>query len=316
MVPYKKKIALIFGISGQDGIYLSKLLINKNYTVIGTSRKNRNKISNFQRIGISKKIKVYKINPKNENEVKKIIKLTRCNEIYYFSGISSVSYSFNNLEETLFVNTKGLINILESCRIINKKIKIYNASTGECFGSSKKSFDENSSFSPNSPYALSKIVNSYLAKNYRDNLGMWVVNGFSFNHDSPFRPNSYILKKISNYLKTKPKKKLEVGNINIRRDWSWAPEHVSFIYKIMQLKKPEDFIIGTGHSETLKNLINYFFEKFNIKRNKIMINKKFIRRNDIKNSSSNPKKLKKKFNMLPATGVKTIVDNMINNKFF
>ena len=316
MVSYKKKIALIFGISGQDGIYLSKLLIDKNYTVIGTSRVKRNNISNFKKVGITKTIKIYKINPQNENEVKKIIKLTHCNEIYYFSGISSVSYSFKHPEETLIANTKGIINILESCRLINKKIKIYNAATGECFGSSKKSIDENSPFLPNSPYALSKTVNSHIVKNYRDNLGMWVINGFSFNHDSPLRPKNYILKKISDYVKRRPNKKLEVGNINISRDWSWAPEHVNFIYKIMQLNKPEDFIIGTGHSEKLKNLINHFFILFNIKKNNIKINKKFIRKDDIKFSCSNPKKLKKKFNAIPVINVKTIINNMISDKFF
>ena len=313
---YKKKVALIFGISGQDGIYLSKLLIDKNYRVIGTSRTKRNQISDFKKVGIKKKISIHKVNPQNEKAVMEIIKKTQCNEIYYFSGISSVSYSFQHPEETLMANTRGIINILESCRQIDKKIKIYNASTGECFGSSKKAFDENSKFSPNSPYALSKTLNSYIVKNYRDNLGMWVVNGFSFNHDSPLRPKNYILKKISNYVKVKPKKKLEVGNINISRDWSWAPEHVNFIYKIMQLNKPEDFIIATGNSRILKNLINHFFKSFNIKRNNIKINKKFFRKNDIKFSNASPKKLKKKFNIIPNTNVETIINNMINNKFF
>ena len=313
---FKKKVALIFGISGQDGIYLSKLLIDKNYTVIGTSRIKRNKISDLKKVGITKKINIHKINPQNKKEVQKIIKLTRCNEIYYFSGISSVSYSFKHPEETIIANTRGIINILESCRMISKKIKIYNASTGECFGSSKKSINENSTFLPNSPYALSKTINSYIVKNYRDNLGMWVVNGFSFNHDSPLRPKNYILKKISNYVKIKPKTKLEVGNINISRDWSWAPEHINFIYKIMQLKKPEDFIIGTGHSQTLKKIINHLFKSFNIKTNNVKINKKFFRRNDIKFSNANPKKLKKRFNIIPSTNVETIINNMIDNKFF
>ena len=313
---YKKKKALIFGISGQDGTYLTRLLIKKNYTIFGTSRKKISKVNNFIKIKIKKKIKIFKVDPQKIKEVLRAIRISKCNEIYYFSGISSVSYSFSHSEETIRSNTLGFLNILESVRLINKKIKIYNALTGECFGSSNEAFDENSNFNPQSPYALSKVINAYLAINYRNNLGIHVVNGFSFNHDSSLRPDHFILKKIANYIKNKkPLRKLEVGNINISRDWSWAPEHVDFIYKIMQLKKSDDYIIGTGKSVRLKNIIYYFFRKFNIKKSMLVINKKYIRKHDIINSKSNPKKLKKIFKKLPKTDVFDLVNNLVNEKF-
>lgn len=316
---YKRKTALIFGISGQDGSYLTRLLIKKKYNVIGTSRKKITKVKNFIKLKIKKKIKIYKVDPQKINEVLKVIKISKCNEIYYFSGISSVYYSFNHLEETIRSNTLGFINILESVRLINKKIKIYNALTGECFGSSNKAFDENSDFNPQSPYALSKVINAYLAKNYRDNLGIYIINGFSFNHDSSLRPNHFILKKIANFIKSNQKKslrKLEVGNINIKRDWSWAPEHIDFIYKLMQLKKSDDYIIGSGKSFKLKNIINYFFRKLNINKSMLVINKKYIRKNDIIESKSSPKKLNKIFKKLPKTNVLDLVNNLVSDKLF
>lgn len=312
---YKKKVALIFGITGQDGAYLSKLLLDKKYKVIGTSRHQKANLINLKKIGVNKNIKIVRLNPKNKMSVKKLLSSTIIDEIYYFSGISSVSYSHKFPEKTLYENTIGLINILESCRAIKRKIKIYNASSSECFGSSLKKINEKSNFSPVSPYALSKVINSLLIKNYRDNLKIWAVNGYSFNHDSILRPKHFILKKIANYLKSNKKKKLNIGNINIKRDWGLASEHIGFIYKIMQLRTPEDFVIGTGKSESLKSVINFYFKKYKIKQNNLKINKKYIRKNDIMFSTSDPRKIKKIFDRKPNSNAKIIIDKMINGKF-
>lgn len=313
---YKKKIALIFGITGQDGVYLTKLLLDKGYKVFGTSRYIRKNFLKFKFLEIKQNVKIYKINPNDINEVKKCIKLSKCNEIYYFSGISSVAFSNKFLEKTLNDNIKGLTNILEICRTINNKIRIYHASSSECFGSSRNKINENSDFSPNSPYALSKVINSYLIQNYRNNLNLWAVNGFTFNHDSNLRPNNFVLKKIANYIKSKHKKKLKVGNLNIIRDWGLASEYVEFMYKIMQENEPEDYIIGKGKSENLKSVINYYFKKYNISTKKIKIIKDLIRKNDIKLSYSDPKKLKKKFNKLPTSNVRVVINKMLNNEFY
>lgn len=312
---YKNKRALIFGISGQDGVYLTKILIEKKFKVFGTSRIKKNIDKKLIKINIKDNIKIFKVNPEKFNEVQNVIKKSNCDYIFYFSGISSVFYSLSNEDKTINTNTLGFVNILEACRIINPSIKIYNAVSSECFGSSKKRADENSDFMPKSPYALSKVINAYLARNYRENLGMFVVNGFSFNHDSVFRPNGYILKKISDYMRNNSKKKLRVGNINIIRDWGWAPEHMEYIYKVMQLKKSDDYIIGTGRSYKLKDLILHFFKKLKIDKKNLVINKKFLRKNDVKVSKSNPLKLKKKFKHLPDTDAFGLIENLINNKY-
>ena len=311
---YMKK-ALIFGISGQDGAYLAKLLIKKKYLVYGTVRRIK-KLVNFNRLQISKKnYKIFKINPSNFTEVYQLIKKTNCDEIYYFSGISSVGKSFFNKEKTLSSNIDGFVNIVESCRILKKKIKIYNACSSESFGYLKnKKINETSKVNPKSPYGLSKGVNFFLAKNYRDNLGLYIVNGISFNHDSPLRNKSFVLKKISSNIKKLIKYKdykIELGNIDVSRDWGWTPEHVSFIHKLMQLKKSDDYVIATGKTTSLRNLIKIIFEQNNIKiKDKIIINKKNFRSNEILSNSANINKIKKTLGDAPKTDVKTIISKL------
>jgi GDPmannose 4,6-dehydratase len=310
------KKALIFGISGQDGSYLTDLLIKKKYIVYGTVRK-RKKLINFQKLQIpKKKYKIFKVNPTNFFEVYQLIKKTNCGEIYYFSGISSVGKSFLGREKTLNINIAGFVNIVESCRILNKKIKIYNACSSESFGFLKnKKIDETSPLNPKSPYGLSKAINLLLAKNYRDNLGLYIVNGISFNHDSPLRNNSFVLKKIISNIKKLVKDKnykIELGNINVSRDWGWTPEHINFIYKLMQLKKSDDYVIATGKTTSLRNLIKIIFDKYKIKiKDKIIINKRYFRNNEILSNSANIKKIKSVLGNVPKTNIKILINKML-----
>jgi|TARA_B110000967_G_C18855845_1_gene547174 GDPmannose 4,6-dehydratase len=311
-----KKRALIFGISGQDGSYLAKLLQKKNYLVFGTSR-NPKKIHNLKKIGLTK-IKVFKIDNNDYDEVYKTIKKSRCNQIYYLSGVSSVSLSNKIPFKTIFDNTNALFNIYESCKKLDKKIRIYSSSSSECFGNQKKKIDDKTKHDPLSPYGLSKSINYHLTKHYRSNLGLFCVTGFSFNHDSILRPNNYVLKKVIKFCSNKKNinKKLSLGNINIVRDWGWAPEHVNFIYKILQLKKPSDFVIGTGKSTSLKKIIELIFQRYGFKTSKnIKIDKKKFRKNDIKKNCANISKLKLKLNDYPKTKINHLIDRIIYKNF-
>ena len=320
-----KKKALIFGITGQDGSYLAEFLIKKNYEVHGVKRRsssiNTGRIDHLYQDPHESKKKLYLHygDITDSTSVASIIKKIKPCEIYNLAAQSHVAVSFESPEYTANADALGALRILESIRLLGLKsqTKFYQASTSELFGNSNKfKQSEKTPFNPQSPYALSKVINAYLAMNYRNNLGIHVINGFSFNHDSSLRPDHFILKKIANYIKNKKSlRKLEVGNINISRDWSWAPEHVDFIYKIMQLKKSDDYIIGTGKSVRLKNIIYYFFRKFNIKKSMLVINKKYIRKHDIINSKSNPEKLKKIFKKLQKTDVFDLVNNLVNEKF-
>ena len=315
------KKALIFGVSGQDGSYLTDLLIKKKYLVYGTVRKKK-KLINFQKLQIpKKKYKIFKVSPLNFVKVNQLIKKTNPNEIYYFSGISSVGKSFLRREQTLRANIGGFVNIVESCRILNKKIKIYNACSSESFGFLKnKKIDETSPLNPQSPYGLSKAINLLLAKNYRDNLGLYIVNGISFNHDSPLRNKSFVLKKISSNIEKLVKDKhfkIELGNIDVSRDWGWTPEHVNFIYKLMQLKKADDYVIATGKTTSLRNLIKIIFDKNNIKiKDKIIINKKYFRNSEILSNSANIKKIKSVLGDAPKTDAKTLVSKLTLGTLF
>ena len=317
----KNKSALIFGITGQDGSYLSKLLLSKNFKVFGTSRKLKKKYPNFEKLKLNNnKIKIFSLTKTSEDKITKIINKINCTHIFYLSGISSVAVSHIYRKKTLLVNTSGLVDILESCRKIKRKIKIYNASSSECYGDQgKKKINELTKFKPSSPYALSKVINYHITKNYRDNLGMWIANGISFNHDSPLRPNNFVFKKIINGIKKIKNKKikyLELGNLNISRDWGWAPEHIKYIYKIIMKKNPSDYVIGTGTKTKLKVILKKIFkiQKLSLKKN-LKINKKYFRPNDIISNCANIKKLKKNFNDYPNTNIDTIIEKFLKNSY-
>jgi len=317
----KNNSALIFGITGQDGSYLSKLLLSKNFKVFGTTRKLKKKYPNFEKLKLNNsKIKIFSLTKTSEGKITKIINKINCTHIFYLSGISSVAVSHIYRKKTLLVNTAGLVDILESCRKIKRKIKIYNASSSECYGNQEnKKINELTKFKPSSPYALSKVINYHITKNYRDNLGMWIANGISFNHDSPLRPNNFVFKKIINGIKKIENKKikyLELGNLNISRDWGWAPEHIKYIYKIIMKKNPSDYVIGTGTKTKLKVILKKIFKikKLSLKKN-LKINKKYFRPNDIISNCANIKKLKKDFNDYPNTNIDTIIEKFLKNSY-
>jgi len=313
------KRALIFGIFSQDGSYLAHFLKSKGYQVFGTSRK-RKQHSNVKKLNLNNKIKVLRINSLNIDEVKLVIKNTKCNEIYYFSGISSVSESFQRPFETLNFNVTGLFNILESCRQLKFNGKIYNAGSSECFGDCSKTINIFTLFNPKSPYALSKVICHYLIKSYRDNFKLWCCTGFAFNHDSPLRKNNFVFKKIITTvkkIKKNSKLKLKIGNINISRDWGWAPEFVEIFWKILQLNKPRDFIIGTGKKMKLKNIISYVFKKHNLNYKKyITLDKKFLRENDVIENCANNFELLKTLKIKKLKKYNHVLDKMIANSLF
>ena len=320
MKNYKKK-ALIFGVTGQDGSYLAKYLIEKKYEVFGVSRYSYSKIINFKKLGITKdKVKIFNIKELNEKKILNIIKKTNCYKIFFLSGITSVSYSQKNPIETIDTNVKYIFYILEACRKIKKKIKIYNSLSSECFGYQNNRITEKSKFYPLSPYALSKTISYYLIKYYKETYNMWISNGFVFNHESMLRPKNFVIKKIINQIKSiqsSKKNKIILGNTNISRDWGWAPEYVNFIYKISNIKKPDDFIIATSKTYNLKKIIILFLKKINIKKKiSVISNNKFIRKNEIKSNYANIKKLYRKFKLKPKINSLEVMNKIYKNEYY
>jgi GDPmannose 4,6-dehydratase len=280
------KIAVITGITGQDGAYLSKLLLEKGYKVIGLLRKkNTVNLDKLNYLGITKKISFENCDLTNLSEIINFVNKYKPNEIYNLASQSSVGISFNRPIETLSFNILSTANILEAIKIIDKSIKFYQASSSEMFGSANDlPFTEKSFFHPVSPYGISKASAHWITVNYRESFGLFTTSGILFNHESILRGDNFIIKKIiKTALDISGGKKdfLEVGNINIKRDFGYAPNYVEAMYLMMQYEKPDDYIISSGVSVSIKDIIIYIFEKLNIPFKKLRINNDLFRPNEI-----------------------------------
>lgn len=305
-----KKICLIVGISGQDGSLLSEFLLKKKIKVVGTTTTNN--VSNLKKIDIKKKITIIYSKKYDKSFFKRLIKKFKINQIYYFSGQSSVAKSELLALETIESNTIPLINILEVLREEKKNIRLINAVSSEMYGSGKQKIDEKTVVNPNSFYGLAKSISYEIARTYRDQFNLNLSNLILFNHESKLRPDYFVLKKIisgvKNLKEKKKKKKIIVGNLNIKRDWGWAPEYVQLMNKIANSKYKEDFVIGTGKTYKLKYLVKEIFtlNKLPIKNN-IKTSKKFFRNNEIKENYASIKKIKKIFNWKPKFTIKRMI---------
>ena len=256
-----KKTALITGISGQDGSYLAEFLLNKNYRVIGIERRSaRNTNWRLEKLSILDKIIIEDSDIKEINNLIRIFQKYKIHEVYNLAAQSFVKSSFDNPIETSQVNAFGTLNLLEIIRNQNKNIKFYQASTSEMFGKhGKKKQSEFTNFHPRSPYATSKTFSHYTVQNYREAYKMFAVNGILFNHESPLRGEEFITRKISLGLAkivTGKQKILKVGNIYAKRDWGYAKDYIEAMWKMLQVKKPEDFVIATGETHSVKEFIN------------------------------------------------------------
>jgi len=291
------KIAIITGITGQDGAYLAKLLLEKKYKVIGLLRgKHSVNLDKLKYLQIEDKIIFENCDLTNLSEIINIINKYKPNEIYNLASQSSVGLSFINPIETLNFNIISTANLLESIKTLDKKIKFYQASSSEMFGSANNlPFTEESIFHPVSPYGISKASAHWITVNYRESFGLFTTSGILFNHESVLRANNFIIKKIIrtafDILNAKTDI-LEVGNIDIKRDFGYAPKYVEAMYLMMQHKNPDDYIISSGVSLSIKEIIHYIFNKLGISKDAIVINKEFYRPNEIKDIYGDASKAK------------------------
>jgi len=319
----QKKTALIFGISGQDGSYLAHFLIKKKYKVIGITRnKSKKNLFRLEKLKIFKMVKIIKESALNKNFLNNLIKKNlNIKEIYYFAGDSSVTRSFEQPEESLKSNVLGILNILLSVKKNNKKIKIFNASSGQFFGNNKKNFyNEKSNISPQSPYGVAKAAGFWCIKIFRETYNLYCCSGILFNHESPLRSKDFVTKKIidtSKKIKKNDKLNLYLGNIDIYRDWGWAPEYVKVMWLMLQQKKPMDLVIGTGKKHSIREFVNEVFKLLKIKKNKLKSNTiKFKRKTDISSYKADISLIKKKLKWKPKIGFKQIVFKMVNDQLF
>ena len=272
----KKKIALIFGITGQDGSYLAELLLRKNYVVYGVKRRtsliHTTRIDHIYTDPHLKTNLILKYGDVTDfSNVFNLVNEIKPNEIYNLAAQSNVGVSFELAEYTAQTDSIGTLRILEAIRIIDKKrkMKFYQASTSEIFGNSPdKPYNEKSRFEPVSPYGTAKLYSFWITKNYREAYSIFASNGILFNHESPRRGENFISRKtiigIIKVLKGH-QKCLYLGNLNSKRDWGHAKEFVLAQWKILQHKTPDDFVIATGKNYSVKDLVNLVLKKLNIK---------------------------------------------------
>lgn len=259
-----KRVALICGVSGQDGAWLAKLLLLKNYEVWGTSRDAQgSSFTNLARLGILNQVKLLSMVPEDFRSVFMALKNSNPMEVYFLAGQSSVGLSFEQPAETMQSIALGTLNILEACRMIGYPVRLYQAGSSECFGDTQgKSANELTPFNPRSPYAVAKASAFWLVDNYREAYGLFACTGLLFNHESPLRPARFVTQKIITAAKriaAGSGEKLKLGRIDIARDWGWAPEYVEAMWRMLQQDIPNDFVIATGQTHTLREFVSTSF---------------------------------------------------------
>jgi GDPmannose 4,6-dehydratase len=261
----KQKKALICGISGQDGAYLAAWLLGHDYEVWGTSRDAQvSSFSNLVRLGIRERVSVISMASGDFRSVLNVLTRVEPDEIYNLAGQSSVGLSFEQPMETLESIATGTLNILEVIRFLGRRIRLYNASSGECFGDTgQTAADESTPFNPRSPYALAKATSFWAVSNYREAYGIHACSGILFNHESPLRPERFVTQKIIAAVRRiagGDRRPLRLGDLRVRRDWGWAPEFVQAMHCMLQRERAEDFVIATGESHTLQEFVAAAFE--------------------------------------------------------
>ena len=280
------KAAIITGISGQDGPYLAKLLLEKGYKVVGTVRSYRCANSkNFEYLGIEKDLLLEELDLLDMANVIRIIQKYKPEEIYNLAAQSSVGLSFDQPLGTFSFNTTSVNNLLESIRFFSPMTKLYQASSSEMYGRVKTMpITLETPMHPISPYGVSKMASYFMITTYRESYDLFVCNGVLFNHESYLRSNNFFVKKVirdSIAIKNGKLDKLVVGNLNVKRDFGYAPKYVEAMWKILQSDKADDFIICSGKSILLRDIVEYVFEKLGLDKNLIVENKDFFRPNEI-----------------------------------
>jgi len=335
----KNKTALITGITGQDGSYLAELLLSKNYKVVGLKRRtslfNTSRIDHLYVDPLEKKtnFELYHSDMNDGSSIMNIINKVKPDEIYNLAAQSHVKVSFEIPEYTANSDALGTLRILEAIRSSNrsKNIKFYQASTSEMYGNCKKTpQNEKTVFDPDSPYAAAKLYAHNITRIYREAYGIYACAGILFNHESPRRGETFVTKKIVKGLaeiKLGIKKKLSLGNLNSKRDWGHAKDYVQGMWKIMQHKQPDDFVLATGKQITIREFVvkclKFFKFKYKfigkgldekvIDENKkvfIDIDKKYFRPLDVENLKGDSSKARKILKWKPKYNIDDLVKEM------
>ena len=340
----KKKVALIFGVTGQDGSYLSEFLLKKNYIVHGIKRRsssiNTSRVDHIYQDPHEKnyKFRLHYGDITDSTSVSKIIYSTKPDEIYNLAAQSHVAVSFEVPEYTANADGLGALRILEAIKFhkLEKKTKFYQAGTSEMYGKVQTiPQNEKTPFYPLSPYGVAKLYAHWITKNYREAYNIFGCNGILFNHESPRRGETFVTKKIVSALckiKLGKQKKLILGNINSRRDWGHAKDYCHAMWKILQQKKPDDYVIATGAQYSIKQFVNktakqlkmrIFWKGKGLKEKAynekgipiIECNKNYFRPLDVNTLIGDAKKARVKLKWKPSVNIDSLIKEMIEFEY-
>jgi GDPmannose 4,6-dehydratase len=307
------KTALVLGIGGQDAAYLSKLLLGKGYKVIGTSRDAT--VANqagLRSLGIADQVKIVSMAPTDFRSVLQTVRRHAPDEIYHLAGQSSVGLSFDQPVETIESIAIGTLNVLESIRFVERPIRLYHAGSSECFGDTGEvPATEQTPFHPRSPYAVAKACAHNLVANYREAYGMHACTGILFNHESPLRPERFVTQKIvraAARIAAGSAETLTLGNLDIHRDWGWAPEYVEAMWRMLQDANPEDLVIATGRTVSLKYFVEKTFNSFGLDWTRhVSSDNALLRPSDIRFGAGDPRRAVGKLDWRAAVDVDGVI---------
>jgi GDPmannose 4,6-dehydratase len=321
MKTQESKIALITGINGQDGSYLSEFLLDKGYEVHGTLKRNsvaENQTSRLDKI--YDKVKLHYADLTDLSSLISVIQKVNPEEIYNLAAQSHVRISFDQPIYTTNVTGLGTLNLLEAVKLINPSIKIYQASSSEMFGNSidEDGFQrETTPMNPVSPYGCAKVFSYNICRNYRNSYGMFISNGILFNHESPRRGTNFVTNKVCKEavkIKLGLSNELKLGNLDASRDWGHAKDYVKVMWQILQLDKPDDFVCATGISHTVKDLCEYVFKKLDLDWELyVKQDEKFLRPEELQNLKGDSSKLINATNWTQDYTFETMLDEMIEH---
>ena len=314
------KRALICGVSGQDGAYLAKLLLDRGYEVWGSSRDAElTEFSNLHRLGIYDSVRLVSLNLRDTGSVIGLFRRIRPNEVFSLAGQSSVGLSFEQPVETIESISLGALTLLEAIRLSDFDIRLYNAGSTECFGDTGNEVaTESTQFHPRSPYAVAKASAYWMTANYREAYGMYACTGILSNHDSPLRPRRFVTRKIIHAvasLALGQDTKLSLGNLEIQRDWGWAPEYVQAISMMLEQPSAEDYIIATGESNTLTQFVKTAFDLIDKDwRDYVVVDERLMRPTDILRNKVDPSKAASCLGWKAKYGMREVISMMLESE--
>jgi len=315
------KKALICGVSGQDGGYLAKLLLSKGYEVFGSSRDAQvTSFANLESVGIRDNVTLVSVAVTDFRSVFQTVAKICPDEIYNLAGQSSVGLSFEQPVETMESISTATLNLLEAIRFAGGTIKFYNAGSSECYGSSGDfPCNETTPFRPRSPYAVAKAAAYWEVANYREAYNLFACTGILFNHESPLRPERFVTRKIVSAavrISRGSRERLQLGNLDISRDWGWAPEYVEAMWLMLQQDTPQDFVIATGHSHTLGAFVEMAFNEVGLDwHDHVSVDPRLFRPSDLAHSNAAPIKAHEVLRWRAQSGMEEVVKNMITAEF-